>query len=265
MPRGQPAADGGNMKVLYIAMLFELLALLSCANGQDVSDQSDQLNIRAVMAVENKEFSAAIKLLELALTQDPNNPKTYCNLGTAYFLSHELEKARSALEKGLALNPKSVVILNQLAVVEMESSIYGEAEGNLLKAISLDSDNAVALYNLGCLYIRMKKLTRAVVYLERAKLLKKGYPEIHFNLAFVYGRHGNFSKAIEEARLTVALNQNDFEARSMLVVLFLLKKDRESALKEFRAIEFSGAAVKPWLSRLIFGNDVVSVADLVHK
>jgi hypothetical protein len=48
----------------------------------------------------------------------------------------------------------------------------------------------------------------------------------------------------------------------MLIILYLLNKERSKALSEFHKVELNGAPVDAWLIKALHGGLVVSVEDL---
>lgn len=251
------------ISVCFIAACILILA----ASGftQSTSDPVPDLNKTAVTEIENGDLIHAVQLLEQAVRRDPTNGKAFYNLGTAYFLLKELGKAHSAFVKALDLQPDSAAVLNQLGVTQMVQGDYEGASRNFRSALAKRPDDPVLLYNLGCLLIRTKDFRLAIDILERAQKIDSTNAEILFNLAFAYGRNGDISKAVDKARATLGLSPDDLDARKMLIVLYLLNKERTEALKEVHNMEGMGSRIDPWLSKLLFGKRIVSVDDLRQK
>jgi protein O-mannosyl-transferase len=52
-----------------------------------------------------KDFKNAEKMIERASVLDPDNAVIWNNLGGAYYMSGEMDKAKQAFEKALQINP----------------------------------------------------------------------------------------------------------------------------------------------------------------
>ncbi|HEY2867639.1 MAG TPA: tetratricopeptide repeat protein [Pyrinomonadaceae bacterium] len=253
------------MTILVCSITSIILFLATTALSQSSAEAVPDVNKSAVTAIRNGDLVHAVQMLEDAVKQNPKNAKSYYNLGTAYYLLKDLARARSVIAEALTLEPNSAAALNQLGLIQIDEGDYAGAIGSLRAAIEARPDSSTSLYNLGCLYIRTDDFRSSIDLLERAETLDPKNPEVSFNLAFAYGRVGKISRAIEEARATLALRPDDGDARKMIVILYLLNKERTEALIEFQNLERSGRSVDPWLSRLVHGKQIVSVDDLAQR
>jgi len=242
-----------------------ILIFAASALTQSTSEPVPDVNKSAVRAIQNGDPFHAVKMLEDAAKHDPKNAKVYYNLCTAYYLLNDIVRARSAIAKAIELEPNSAAVLNQLGLIQIDEGDYAHAVQSFRSAIAARPKDPTSLYNLGCLYIRKNDFRPAIDLLERAEKLDPKNPEVSFNLAFAYGRIGKISKAIGEARATLAVKPHDCDARKMIVILYLLNKERTEALLEFQNLERSGPSVDAWLMRLMYDKRIVSVDDLVRK
>jgi tetratricopeptide (TPR) repeat protein len=102
------------------------------------------------------------------------------------------------LEAALEVNPRSVMHLNWLAVVQEGDGEGASAERNLLRAMEIDPDHGPTLANLGSLYGRHGRAAEAVPLLERALHLEPDNLEARVNLGTAMARMGRKDEAIAE-------------------------------------------------------------------
>lgn len=93
------------------------------------------------------------KLAELKETVDKNPSDTLAMREYADFLSasHKMNEAIPYYEKILNVNPKRTDIYFSLAIIYYNKQDFTKCEGANNKVISYDSENQMALYNLGAI------------------------------------------------------------------------------------------------------------------
>lgn len=132
-----------------------------------------------------------LKAKELGL----NTLSLNLNLTTAFIQKGMWKEATQAAEEALRLDPQSALAWNNLGLCALQKQDYGQAEKCFRQALSLDAQNRQALTNLGTLLISLAKWNEAAEIYER---LLQSFPNeaiSHNNLAYIYYRLGNYSKA----------------------------------------------------------------------
>ena len=79
-----------------------------------------------------------------------------------------LENANSELNSALKKRPGMIAALNDRAVVYVKAGKLTEAEAEFKQILVMDPKNGDALYNLACVYAKMKKLDLSADYLDAA-------------------------------------------------------------------------------------------------
>jgi Tfp pilus assembly protein PilF len=102
------------------------------------------------------------------------------------------------LEAALAVNPRSVMHLNWLAVVLEGNGEGAAAEDALVHAMEIDPDHGATLANLGSLYGRHGRAAEAVPLLERALRVDPDNLEARVNLGTALARLGRKAEAMAE-------------------------------------------------------------------
>lgn len=116
-------------------MGLSLLLFLYGGKGEAALSQTFDLKVKADRILKQGEIVQAISLYEKVLGEDSSFANAYYNLATAYYLQGNIQKAAENLEEFVKLRPK----------------------------------DAEALYNLGCLKLRLGSFKEACVCFLRAK------------------------------------------------------------------------------------------------
>jgi tetratricopeptide (TPR) repeat protein len=137
---------------------------------------------------EAMEYPEAIADLTKAAEIDPSIPDVYSYLGQALMASGDMNAARDAFEKELAVNPNDFESNVRLAVLLKQDGNYERAHQLLDRSLLVRPKDPGALYQVGATYLAAGDMNRALSALEA---LVKQYPEFlepHVSLAQVYYR-----------------------------------------------------------------------------
>jgi cytochrome c-type biogenesis protein CcmH/NrfG len=93
-----------------------------------------------------------IALLEAAVARNPQDAKSWAELGNVYFDTQQREKAVQAYGEALELEPRSPDVLTDQGVMFRELRQLDKARANFERARELDPKHVRSLYNLGVLY-----------------------------------------------------------------------------------------------------------------
>jgi tetratricopeptide (TPR) repeat protein len=84
--------------------------------------------------------------------------------------------------------------------------------------------------------------------------------EARINLGYAYSQTKRYPEAISEFRQAVRLKPQDFEAQFFLGSLYLLVKDRESALSQYHVVESLNPQLAHKLHDAIYRDRILTVA-----
>lgn len=96
-----------------------------------------------------------------------DDPEIYNNYGVALRKSGQLEEAKGAYEKALALKPDYPEALNNLAVVHMTENRYHKAKELLLRAIEVDPDYVDPYFHLAISLEKNGQVEEAIKYYDK--------------------------------------------------------------------------------------------------
>ncbi|MBI5590346.1 MAG: tetratricopeptide repeat protein [Deltaproteobacteria bacterium] len=95
------------------------------------------------------ELSDQIAGLEFRTSQNPGDIAGWIQLGNLCFDANLPEKAITAYEKALALNPDNADVLTDLGVMYRKAGKFDKAIQNFDKAVSVDPKHEIARFNKG--------------------------------------------------------------------------------------------------------------------
>lgn len=135
---------------------------------------------------ENGKYHSALQEFMTANEVNPNDPLILNNLGIGYFALNRMPLSEKYITKALSLKPKYTDARINLAKVQIEQGLYGEAIRNLKIAEDDLTYSAVdnIHYHMGLALFKMKQFAPSE---KRFKLALKKNPK-HCYSMFFYGR-----------------------------------------------------------------------------
>ncbi len=129
-------------------------------------------------------------------------------IGTAHLRNKNYPLAFKELLEAVRLDPNNALAHNNLGLSYIARKMYAEAKEHFQQAIALKSDYTDAKNNLGVVYTETKEYNRAVEVLkEAAEDLTYPYPEkLLSNLGIAYFKTGDYQLA--KVKLAQALDTN---------------------------------------------------------
>lgn len=112
---------------------------------------------------------------------------------------------------------------------------FVKAEAEYRKAVSANSSNPQALYNLGCALMMQNKDSLATVQFEKAGRLEKNPKRkamVYHNIGFICQNHRLYSEAIEAYKESLRNNPSDNETRYNLELCKRLNKSNKQKQKQ---------------------------------
>ncbi len=209
------------------------------------------------------------------------------NLGKEYSRLFQYDKALESYEKAVAIDPKRVDALNNIAFIHftkgdikktLEISNRGIREGNAdsrtylyqgmclyqagredegikawEKSLELDPGSFQTLNNLGSAYKAKKNYSKAVEYYRKAFKINPNAPMVQVNLADTYREMKEYGKAKKILDAMLKRNPSDF------LTLYTYGKQYKDLEELDKAVEMftKGRKVDPSFSPLY--NDLISV------
>jgi len=147
----------------------------------------------------------------------------YLELSSAYIKLGNFVKAEESIKGGLKLNPKNVMLHNNMATVLAERGLFDEAVKELRTALSIKSDYLKAYYNMGILYEKMGLINEAIMELEKAISIEPNNPESHLHLGELYRRNGFSDKALYHLNMSIKYDSNKERGKNTEMLISQMK------------------------------------------
>jgi tetratricopeptide (TPR) repeat protein len=137
--------------------------------------------------------AAFVKVTEI----DPANPDGWVNIGRAAVQEGDMERARTVLEKALAVSPSLARAHFFYAKVLRNDGRYDEAADHLRRVLEQYPRDRVALDDLGRTLFLQRKYAEAVKVLESVFAIDPEDLQAHYNLMLCYTGLGDTKQAQE--------------------------------------------------------------------
>ncbi|MGB0037142.1 MAG: tetratricopeptide repeat protein [Candidatus Acidiferrales bacterium] len=186
----------------------------------------------AQIAVDSKDFEAAVSDYQEYLAKKPDDATVHFLLGYAYTALQRPADAKSEYEKAISLDPKMPEAYLNLGLTIMEAD-PGGAVAPLRKAVELLPDQARPKFLLGWALERSGKLDAAIEQYQAAKEIDDQDFEIRFALGRVLLTSDRPKDAETEFREAVTLQSNSATAHLGLAQSLFAQKKLEAAAAEY--------------------------------
>lgn len=196
-----------------------------------------------------KNFEKAVRELEIAVEQEPENGFAHLNLAMAYGEIGETKKAGEEFDKALELNPKLskdvetnrrhywVEHFNEGVRLSQEEKNFEEAAKEFEKAIELDPRDVRAYSNLGFSLTQLGEHEKALALFEKAAELEPTDETSRKNLARVYEdiaknhfKNRNYTEAIRFYQRALDLEPDGLNCLLQLGICHSQKASAETTL-----------------------------------
>ena len=173
--------------------------------------------------LESGDWDAAIDQLDDFAGKDAD---AAYGLGFAYFQDGQLDKAISAYQKAIQLDPNNLEALYDLGLVYEEKGEYAKAEAQFIRMLRIDAADTDAWYELGFLYTMADLEQDAFNCFNQVLAIDPTDPDAPFELCRLYAISGNLDKALEKLEQAF---KNGFEEVDLLL--------EDESLEELRSTE----------------------------
>jgi tetratricopeptide (TPR) repeat protein len=181
------------------------------------------------------DFAEIARILEPVHLKIDNDFRIPFLLGIAYSRLERQEDATIVLERARALNPRSVDVITQLALVYDGLRRFGESDSLYEMALVLDPDNHLALNNFAySLAERDTQLDRALAMSTRAVAAQPENASYLDTIGWIYFRLGNYRRALEEVSKAVTKGEASAVVVEHLGDIHFKLGDRVKALEYWK-------------------------------
>lgn len=145
---------------------------------------------KALALLQRDELDAGIELLEKVTSKAPGITAPYIDLGIAYGLAGDYEKAEHRLKAALKLAPAHPVVLNELGIVYRKTGRFEAARRSYEAALAVHPGFHYARRNLGVLCdLYLEDLACALQHYEMYNAIVPGDEFVSMWMVDVRNRH----------------------------------------------------------------------------
>lgn len=145
------------------------------------------------------------------------------NMGNMYRKLGEPDKAESAYQAAIRIDPTAIQALVNLADLHRELGREEACEATLRKAVEKNSNNAPVQHALGLALIRQNRLVEAIDALAEAASLAPDHPHFSFVHAVALNSADRYPEAIQI--LNEAIERHPYD-RDILILITTMSRDR---------------------------------------
>ena len=172
-------------------------------------------------------------LLELNQTEQVKPDQKQLEALVNLHRTGQFQKALSSADELIKNYKNDPFLFNIRGSCLCETGDLNASISSFEKAITLKSDYAEALFNLGVAHQRLEQLDMAIESYEKALIIQHAYPTAHHNLGIIYFQNEQISSAIKSFEWAVAYSPNYSEAYFNLGTAFQKNRQFEEAKKHF--------------------------------
>jgi tetratricopeptide (TPR) repeat protein/DNA-binding winged helix-turn-helix (wHTH) protein/TolB-like protein len=158
----------------------------------------DRLNIRAWYAVVNYDYFGAMTIYRQIVAAYPDDVEAYLRLGRLQRGEQQFDEAIATLTKGVAVDPQSAALHNELAATYNDVRKFDRALEHAKRYVDVSRGEANAYDTLGLVYSGMGDYVKARAEFERALAVRPDFEVARVHLANTFARQGRYSAADAE-------------------------------------------------------------------
>ena len=161
---------------------------------------------------------------------------TYYNLGMAYGILKDYEKALFYYNKAMALNPDFPSIYNNMSWLMEQQGKHELAYEYLVKGIKLNRYCPELFVNLGVYYLKEGQPDRAISYLKKAENEKRIAHNVSIDLGIAYKQKGLYGRAFIYFENALKHDPRNITTHLHLAEVFYRTGDHKQAKQEAKKI-----------------------------
>jgi protein O-GlcNAc transferase len=190
------------------------------------------------------EVQKAIGVYSDALVLNPENVAAHYNLGLVLAEEERIEEALESFQEAVQLAPELADARCSLGITYRRLGRLAEAREELQKAISLDPENSTAYHSLGILLCQLEQWEQAVEMLKKAIQLGES---AHHSLGYAYWSLNRLEEAAQEFQKAVDAGE-DFISNYYVGMLQLELGNESEALQALERFVATAASeeVEEW-------------------
>ena len=184
-------------------------------------ENADGHHLLGVIASQLGHPDVALHHLGRALAGRPHDAALHGAIGSVYRALGRPQQARVSLEAALRLDPDAAAARNDLGIILAEQGLLAEALPHFQAAVTLDPKPARGHYNLGRVLGGLDRLDEAIASYREALRVDPGHVNARNNIAIELTRLARYDEALVELDEALRLDPENAAAHANRAVLLL--------------------------------------------
>ena len=165
------------------------------------------------------------------------------NIGRFYLKDGHYEKAVSAYQKAIGMDPQSVAAYNGIGVAYTKLEKYEAAIAAQQRALELQPDFAKAHAGIGLAYFMQNKMGLALKHYQQAITLDSQFLEAHLKIAMILLNQKRYMEATDAYLTVISLKPDDAEAYHNLGLCYAYQAKAEGDARQKQHQDLTAAAL----------------------
>ncbi len=197
------------------------------------ADNPQALHLLGMLAMQARQFEAAVELIGRAIRVDRTQAAFHANLGEAYRHLGKPSEAVECYRQALKIQPGLVQAHTRLGMLFRGQGKHAEAVESLREALRLRPEDTEARMLLGLTLDDQNKWTEAEACFRRVLRGDERSIEAHFNLGAVLQSQGRLEEAVASYRAVLVLNPEHVDAHNNLGTILKEQNALDEAVAHF--------------------------------
>ncbi len=202
--------------------------------AKEIADAQSAISPRNAIAaaeayVQAKDMMAAIALMNMAVTAQPEDLDLRFQLGSIYERANDPKLAEQAFLAVLEKNPEHAPTLNYLGYMWAERNVNLDRAAEMLtRAVGQEPQNGAYVDSLGWVYFRLGQLDLAEKHLTEAIRLVPRDATVHEHLGDVLAKRGDVQRALQVYRTALSLDPEEKELEKLRLKIAEIERGGQS-------------------------------------
>jgi tetratricopeptide (TPR) repeat protein len=163
----------------------------------------------------NGHLQEAEKLLQRAVTLDPNNTEYLMKLGSLFQDSNRFLDALRIYGKVSQIEPDNIISRLNTGVISMQLKQFNNAEKVFKKVITLDPKISDGYRELAHLYLKTGTNLSEAMKLAKTAVVLEGTADNYFILSWAYDKNGDVANAVSAIKRAAELEPDNLQYQRM--------------------------------------------------
>ncbi len=188
----------------------------------------------------NMDWKDAIIFYQDSVIKTPHKARPLNNLGKAFFLADNIDKAIPYLQKSLEIDPNYDTALYNMGMICLKRKQYQEATDYFYKVIKTSPRNKYAYYFMGMAWLKIGDLEKAGDYFAKTVYLDPRNLDAHINLGYVFAEMGHYEKARQHFQTVLEIDPDNVLAYINIGDTFIKEGEINKGIQDYaRALEIN--------------------------